>query len=53
MSKSIPFISIITATFNSSRYIRDVYDSLINQTIQNWEWIITDDNSTDNTLSIH
>ena len=52
MSKSIPFISIITATFNSSRYIRDVYDSLINQTIQNWEWIITDDNSTDNTLSI-
>ncbi|QRO13661.1 glycosyltransferase family 2 protein [Moraxella osloensis] len=42
-------ISIITATFNRERLIKKLYDSLCNQTCQNFEWIVIDDGSTDNT----
>lgn len=45
-------ISIITATFNSSKYILETYKSICSQTYTNWEWIITDDASTDDTVSI-
>ncbi|EPP25477.1 putative N-acetylgalactosaminyl-diphosphoundecaprenol glucuronosyltransferase [Vibrio fluvialis PG41] len=45
-------VSIITATFNSSKYIRETYNSIVKQNYDNWEWIITDDCSTDNTLDI-
>ncbi|WP_413498579.1 glycosyltransferase family 2 protein [Buttiauxella gaviniae] len=47
-----PLISIITATYNSERFIKDTYDSILSQTYCNWEWIITDDCSTDNTYNI-
>jgi teichuronic acid biosynthesis glycosyltransferase TuaG len=45
-------VSIITPTYNSSKYIEDTIKSIISQTYQNWELIITDDFSTDNTVSI-
>lgn len=45
-------VSIITPTYNASKYIMDVYHSLECQTHTNWEWIITDDCSTDGTLDI-
>ena len=45
-------ISIITPTYNSSKYIQDTIVSIISQTYQNWELIITDDFSTDDTVSI-
>jgi len=45
-------ISIITASYNSELYIESVYDSICNQTHQNWEWLITDDCSSDNTVNI-
>ena len=47
-----PRFSIITATFNSEKFITDTYKSIRNQTITNWEWIVTDDNSSDNTRNI-
>ena len=40
-------VSIITPNFNSSKYIKDTIKSVLNQTYENWEWIITDDGSTD------
>ena len=45
-------ISVVTNTFNSSKFIYRLYSSLINQTYKDFEWIIVDDYSSDNTLEI-
>lgn len=45
-------VSIITPTFNSSAYIRRTYESIFNQTERDWEWIVVDDASSDETLSV-
>lgn len=44
-------ISIITATYNSEEYVLETYESIKNQTNTDWEWIVTDDCSTDGTWS--
>ena len=46
---SVPEFSIITPTYNCCRFIRRCYWSLCQQTLQNWEWIVVDDASTDGT----
>ncbi|WP_449557210.1 glycosyltransferase family 2 protein [Huaxiibacter chinensis] len=45
-------ISIIMPSYNSSKTIGHSIDSVIKQSYTNWELIITDDCSTDNTLTI-
>ena len=40
------------ASHNSEEYIEKSIVSIINQTYKNWELLITDDNSTDNTIQI-
>jgi teichuronic acid biosynthesis glycosyltransferase TuaG len=45
-------VSIITPTYNSSKYIEDTIKSIISQTYENWELLITDDCSTDETVEI-
>lgn len=45
-------VSILLATYNSSRFLREQLDSLFTQTFQNWDLIIRDDGSTDDTLEI-
>lgn len=45
-------ISIITATFNSAATVRDTLESILRQTHQDWELIIEDGLSKDETLSI-
>ncbi len=45
-------ISIITTTFNSEKTIRDTLDSILRQSYSNYELIIIDGKSNDNTLSI-
>jgi len=45
-------ISIVMPAYNSEKYIRNSIKSVINQTYKNWELIIIDDYSTDNTVSI-
>jgi teichuronic acid biosynthesis glycosyltransferase TuaG len=45
-------VSIITPTYNSTQFIEETIKSIINQTYQNWELLITDDCSTDNTWDL-
>lgn len=40
------------ATYNGAKYIREQIDSILSQTIQNFELVISDDCSKDNTWSI-
>ncbi|MGF1691962.1 glycosyltransferase family 2 protein [Photobacterium kagoshimensis] len=48
--KNKTFVSIITATYNSRSYISETYQSILNQSLVEWEWIVTDDCSTDGTF---
>ncbi|TDE04340.1 glycosyltransferase family 2 protein [Flavobacterium sandaracinum] len=47
-----PLVSIITPSFNSAKFIAETIQSVQNQTYQDWEMIIVDDCSTDETVSI-
>lgn len=45
-------VSIIMPSYNTAKYIRESINSVINQTYKNWELIIVDDCSADNTDEI-
>ena len=48
----LPLVSICIPTYNGSKYINETITSALNQSYNNIEIIITDDHSTDDTLSI-
>lgn len=45
--KKQPKVSIITPLFNSMEFIKETADSVLSQTIPDWEWIIVDGHSKD------
>jgi glycosyltransferase involved in cell wall biosynthesis len=47
-----PLVSIIIPTYNRSELIKDTLDSIITQTHTNWECLIVDDGSTDNSIEV-
>lgn len=42
---SSPLVSIITPTFNPKPFARETIDSVLSQTLADWEWIVVDDGS--------
>lgn len=48
----IPFFSIIIPVYNAAEYLEDCLHSIINQDFQDWEVILVDDGSTDNSIEI-
>lgn len=48
----MPNISVIIPCYNSGKFIASVLQSVIDQTYKDWEIILVDDCSTDNTTSI-
>lgn len=47
-----PDFSIVMPTFNSGRYVEESVQSVLAQTLKNWELLITDDGSSDNTRQL-
>lgn len=45
-------VSVIASVYNCECYIKEMIDSVINQTMQEWEMILVDDASTDGTWNI-
>ena len=45
-------VSIITASYNYQDLIKETIDSVLNQTYKNWEMIIVDDGSKDNSVEV-
>ncbi len=49
---TVPLVSIIIPVYNSARYLNDTLNSVLNQQFKDWELIIVDDRSTDNSVEI-
>lgn len=47
-----PLFSILVAQYNNGIYFEDCYKSIIAQTYQNWEVVIVDDCSTDDSVAV-
>ena len=52
MNQTTPKVSVIMSVYNGSRYLQESIDSILNQTLTNFEFIIIDDGSSDNTWEI-
>ena len=47
-----PLVSVLLNCYNASTFISRAIESLINQTYNNWELIVWDDGSEDNTVAL-
>lgn len=47
-----PKVSVIMSVYNGEKYIREAIESILKQTFNDFEFIIIDDGSSDNTLGI-
>lgn len=52
MRQKNPLISIVMPSYNHGKFIAKSIDSILNQTYTNWELLIIDNNSTDETLDV-
>lgn len=48
----LPKFSVLMANYNNSKYISEAIQSVLNQTFLDWELVIVDDHSTDNSIDI-
>jgi glycosyltransferase involved in cell wall biosynthesis len=51
-SREIPTVSVLVKAYNHAPYVRKTIESVIGQSFQDFEIVVTDDGSTDETLAI-
>jgi glycosyltransferase involved in cell wall biosynthesis len=47
-----PLVSVVIPTYNHARYLGRALQSVLDQTYKNWEAIVIDNHSTDNTAEL-
>ena len=47
-----PLVSVIIPVYNKRKFIKETIDSVVNQSYQNFEIIVVDDGSIDNSMDI-
>ncbi len=52
MNLESSLVSVVMPAYNAEKYIEEAIQCILNQTYKNWELLITDDASTDQTLTI-
>jgi glycosyltransferase involved in cell wall biosynthesis len=52
MNNASPLVSIVTPVYNGEKYLPECIESVLNQSWQNWEYILLDNGSTDSTGDI-
>lgn len=50
---SIPLFSVLIANYNNGRFLQEAIESVLHQTYKNWEIVIVDDGSIDNSNDIY
>ena len=50
--KFTPLISVVIPAYNAEQFLDETLESVFAQTYENWECIIVNDGSTDNTESV-
>ncbi|HEY3391235.1 MAG TPA: glycosyltransferase [Lacipirellulaceae bacterium] len=50
--RSVPRVSVVMATYNYGQYIAQAIQSVVDQVYTDWELVIVDDGSTDNTTEV-
>jgi glycosyltransferase involved in cell wall biosynthesis len=49
---NVPLFTVFTPTYNRAHTLHRVFDSLCAQTVRDFEWLVVDDGSTDNTADL-
>lgn len=50
--KATPLVSVLTSCYNAGEFLSEAIESILRQTFKDFEFILIDDGSTDNTLDI-
>ncbi|SMO41704.1 glycosyltransferase family 2 protein [Fodinibius sediminis] len=49
---SEPFVSVLTPVYNGEKYLEECIQSVLSQTYSHWEYVLVDNQSSDNSLQI-
>lgn len=47
-----PFVSVLTPVYNGGKFLQECIESVLNQNYENWEYVLVNNRSTDDTLEI-
>ncbi|NIV53907.1 MAG: glycosyltransferase, partial [Gammaproteobacteria bacterium] len=47
-----PFVSVVTPVYNGAKFLPECIESVLAQSYTNWEYIVVNNKSTDDTLAI-